>query len=159
VTTLPTLSTLAPESNARPATAFARHLPTAARTLLGLTFFVFGLEGFLHFMPQPSAPPPAGAMALGLALMKSGYLFQLIKGTEVTVGALLLSNRFVPLALVLIAPVVVNILAFHAFLAPSGLGLAAVIVLLEAYLAWCYRDAYRSVLAPRAAPYCRPSNG
>ena len=62
---------------------------TAARILLGLVFFVFGLDGFLHFVPQPTTPPPEGAMALGIAFMKSGYLFQLIKGTEVLVGALL----------------------------------------------------------------------
>src|SRR5262245_61920094 len=71
-----------------------------ARILLGLVFFVCGLDGFLHFLPQPTEPPPEAAMSLAIALFKSGYLFQLIKGTEVVVGALLLANRFVPLALV-----------------------------------------------------------
>jgi len=124
--------------------------PTAARILLGLVFFVFGLDGFLHFVPQPTTPPPAGAMALGFALVKSGYLFQLIKGTEVVVGALLLCNRLVPLALALIAPVIVNIVAFHAFLAPEGLSIALGVLVLEVYLAWHYRAVYRPMLAVRA---------
>jgi hypothetical protein len=78
-------------------------------------------------------------------------MFPLIKGTEVTVGALLLSNRFVPLALALVAPIVVNIFAFHAFLEPAGLGLAAVVVGLEVYLAWAHREAFRPMLAARVA--------
>jgi uncharacterized membrane protein YphA (DoxX/SURF4 family) len=121
----------------------------AARLLLGLVFFVFGLDGFLHFVPQPSAPPPEGAMSLAIAMMKSGYMFPLIKGTEVLAGTLLLTNRFVPLALALLAPVLVNILAFHAFLAPEGMTLAVVLLVLEVALAWAYRNAYRPMLAPK----------
>jgi len=120
-----------------------------ARLLLGLVFFVFGLDGFLHFIPQPTELPPEGAMSLAIAMMKSGYMFPLIKGTEVLAGALLLTNRFVPLALALLAPVVVNIVAFHAFLAPEGTALAVVILVLEIALAWAYRDAYRPMLAPK----------
>jgi uncharacterized membrane protein YphA (DoxX/SURF4 family) len=128
---------------------FARHLLAVGRVSMGLVFFVCGLNGFLNFLPQPTAPMPEGAMAFGGAILKSGYMFPLITGTEVLAGALLLSNRFVPLALALLAPVVVNILAFHAFLASSGLGLAVVILLLEIYLAWAYREAYRPMLACR----------
>ncbi len=131
-------------------TSSISRLPTAARVLLGLVFFVFGLDGFLHFMPQPSTPPPEGAMALAFAMIKSGYLFPLVKGTEVVVGALLLANRFVPLALAVIAPVVVNIVAFHAFLAPSGLPIALAVLALELFLAWSYRGVYRPMLVPRA---------
>ena len=109
-------------------------------------------SGFLSFLPQPSTPMPEGAVAFAGALMKTGYLFPLIMGTQVIVGALLLSNRFVPLALTLIAPIVVNIFAFHAFLAPSGVGLAAVVLALEVYLAWAYRKAYRPMLAMRTTP-------
>jgi hypothetical protein len=115
-------------------------------------FFVFGLNGFLNFLPQPSTPMPEGAVAFVGALVQSGYMLQLIAGVQVVAGALLLSNRFVPLALVLLAPVVVNILAFHAFLAPSGVGFAVVVLAMEVYLAWVYRQAYRSTLAMRAAP-------
>ncbi|PTL82331.1 DoxX family protein [Vitiosangium sp. GDMCC 1.1324] len=119
---------------------------------MGLIFFVFGLNGLLNFLPPPSTPVPEGAVAFGGALMKTGYMFQLVKGTEVLVGALLLANRFVPLALALIAPVVVNIFAFHIFLAPDGTGFSIVILALEIYLAWSYRNAYRSMLVSRATP-------
>jgi uncharacterized membrane protein YphA (DoxX/SURF4 family) len=129
----------------------ARYLPTFGRIVMGAIFFLFGLDGFLHVLPQPSGPIPSGAMAFGGALMNSGYMFPLIKGTEVLAGALLLSNRFVPLALVLIAPVVVNIFAFHAFLDPSGVGLASVILALEILLAWRYRNVYRPMLSMGAA--------
>lgn len=120
-----------------------------ARTLFGLAFFVTGLDGFLHFLPQPTTPPPEGALALAIALMKSGYMFPLIKGTELVAGALLLCNRFVPLALVLLAPVLVNIVAFHAFLAPEGLAIALALLAGEVALAWAYRAAYRPLLAAR----------
>ena len=132
--------------------SFARHYPTIARVLLGLMFFVFGLNGFLNFIPQPKDPIPEGAMAFAGAMMKTGYLFQLVKGTEVVAGALLLVNRFVPLSLVILAPVLVNIVAFHVFLAPSGLGMIAVILALELYLAWAYRSAFRAMLAARVTP-------
>lgn len=129
--------------------SIARHAVTAARVLLGLVFFVCGLDGFLHFLPQPTQPPSEGAMAFAGALLGSGYMFPLIKGTELATGALLLANRFVPLALVVIAPVIVNIFAFHAFLAPSGLALAGALVALEIALAWAHRSAYRPLLAAR----------
>lgn len=84
--------------------------------------------------------------------MASGYFFPLLKGTEVISGLLLLSNRFVPLALTMLAPIVVNIVAFHAFLAPAGLGLAGLVLALEVYLAWAYRAAYRSVIVAHVEP-------
>jgi uncharacterized membrane protein YphA (DoxX/SURF4 family) len=131
--------------------ALARHAVTGARVLLGLVFFTFGLDGFLHFVPQPdpSAMPP-DSLAFAGALMATGYMFPLIKGTEVLVGALLLANRFVPLALVLLAPVLVNIILFHAFLAPSGTGMPIVLVALQLFLAWTHRRAYRPLLTARA---------
>jgi hypothetical protein len=119
---------------------------------MGLIFFVFGLDYFLHFLPQPTTPPPEGVIPVMVGFMKSGYLFPLIKGTEVVVGALLLSNRLVPLALVLIAPVIVNIVAITAFLMPAGLPMAVAILCAELYLAWSYRAAYRPLLAVRATP-------
>jgi uncharacterized membrane protein YphA (DoxX/SURF4 family) len=120
-----------------------RYIATSARILMGLVFLVFGLDGFLHFIPQPTEPPSEPTLSFVMGLMKSGYMFPLIKGTEVAVGALLLTNRFVALALVVIAPVIVNIFAFHLFLAPSGLVIAAALVALELYLAWVHRSAYR----------------
>ncbi len=142
-----------PASPASAPKGFARHLPTIARVLLGLMFFVFGLMGLLNLMPPP--PPetlPPKLVAFSTAMMNTGFLFQLVKGTEVVVGALLLLNRFVPLALALIAPVIVNIVAVHVFLAPSGLAMAVVILGLELYLAWAYRSAFRPMLGARVTP-------
>jgi hypothetical protein len=120
--------------------------------MMGLIFFVFGLNGFFHFIPQPKSPMSESAYLLIGALMKVDYMHGLIFGAQVTAGALLLLNRFVPLALALIAPVIVNIVAFHIFLAPSGLPLAGVVLVLELYLAWAHRKAFCSMLAMRAAP-------
>jgi hypothetical protein len=120
-----------------------------ARLVLGLIFFVFGLNGFLQFMPMPPVPEAAGAF-LG-ALAASGYMFPLIKATEVGAGILLLSNRYVPLALLLLAPVVVNILAFHLVLAPEGLALALVSAGLLGVVAWSQRAAFAGVLQARTA--------
>lgn len=139
-------------AEARPAKSFTRHFPTIARVLMGLAFFVFGLNGFLNFIPQPETPLPEDVMAFIGALMKTGYMMQLIAVTQLIVGALLLANRFVPLALVLIAPFLVNAIAFHIFLEPSGLVMAGIFAALEIYLAWAYRKAYASLLTPRADP-------
>ncbi len=122
----------------------------AARIVLGLIFLVFGSNGFFHFLPQPPmSGPPADFFG---ALLATGYLFPLLKGTEVITGALLLSGRLVPLALTVLAPVVVNIVGFHLFLAPSGLPLALVVVVLGVFLAWSYRSAFAGVLNVNAAP-------
>ncbi len=124
-------------------------LPVATRVLLGLVFFVFGLNGFLQFLPQP--PMPAGAMPFLGGLAGAGYFFPLLKSIEVAAGVLLLSNRFVPLALTLLAPIVVNIAAFHLALAPNPV-MVVFLLAAEIYLAWSYRDAFRGVLAARARP-------
>lgn len=136
-----------------------RYLPATARVLLGLAFAVTGLNIFLNFLPQPSTPPPEAAMALAGAFMKSGYMFKLVGGTQLVAGLLLLANRFVPLALVFLAPVLVNIIAFHAFLDPSGIAPGAVLTVLELYLGWAYRDAFRPMLAARASPARRAAGG
>jgi hypothetical protein len=124
-------------------------LPAAVRILFGLTFFVFGLNGFLHFLPQPPMPAAAGGFLGGL--FSAPYFLPLLKGTEVIAGILLLSNRFVPLALTVLAPIVVNIVAFHVFLAPSP-AMVAFLLGAQIYLAWVYRGAFRGVLASRTAP-------
>ncbi|HKO51040.1 MAG TPA: DoxX family membrane protein [Polyangiaceae bacterium] len=126
-------------------------LPSIARVVLGLVFFVFGLNGFLHFLPQPPMSGPPADFAG--ALFATGYMFPLIKGTEVLGGLLLLSNRYVPLALAVLAPVVVNIIAFHAFLAPAGLILPLVLLGLELYLARAFKDAFLPMLHARTEPH------
>jgi len=95
---------------------------------------------------------PEGAGAFAGALMKTSYMFPLIAGTQLLVGVLLLLNRFVPLALVLIMPILVNIIAFHIFLQPAGIAPGVVLLALELYLAWEYRRAYRPLLAMRSTP-------
>jgi uncharacterized membrane protein YphA (DoxX/SURF4 family) len=111
-----------------------------ARVLLGLVFFVFGLNGLHPFMQNPPAPPAAAAF-FG-ALLSTHYMFFLIFGTQVLGGALLLLGIAVPFALVILAPVVVNIVFFHIFLSPELLPMALVVAALEAFLAWHYRAAY-----------------
>jgi len=125
-------------------------LPTVARILLGLMFFVFGLNGFLNFMPPPPPPPEAAGKFVG-ALVATGYMFPLIKGTEVIAGLFLLSGRLVPLGLTLLAPIIVNIAAFHLILAPS-VGMVVVLLALEIYLAYAYRASFRGVLSVNAKP-------
>lgn len=129
---------------------FSQKAPTVARILLGALFLLFGLNGFLQFLPMPPVPEKAGAF-LG-ALAATGYMFPLIKGTEVVAGLLLLSGRFVPLALTVLAPVVVNIVAYHAALAPEGLPLPIFLAAVGIYLAYAYRDSFAPVLAARANP-------
>ncbi len=129
--------------------AMTQLVPTLLRLALGLLFFVFGLNGFLGFLPQPPVPPEAGAFLA--ALGATGYMFPLVKGTELVAGMFLLSGRFVPLALLFLAPVVVNIIAFTVVLSPANpLGYLALAG--ELSLAWCYRSSFRRVLAADAAP-------
>lgn len=127
-----------------------RKLPAIARILLGTVFFVFGLNGFLQFLPMPPMPEAAGAF-LG-ALVGAKFL-PVVKAIEVVAGLMLLAGRFVPLALLLLAPIAVSIVLFHGVLAPEGMAMPIVIVALELYLAWSYRDAFRGVLDPRAQPH------
>ena len=135
----------------RPMTnAFTRHLPTLARILLGLPLIVFGLNGFFNFIPPPTTPLPEKAAAFAGALANTGYMMQLIGATQLIVGLLLGLNRFVPLALALFAPFIVNSIAFHLRLEHSGLPMATVFLVLEVYLAWAYRNTYRPMLAMRA---------
>jgi putative oxidoreductase len=131
-----------------------RHFPTAARVLLGSIFFVFGLNGFLGFLPQPPVTPEGGAF-LG-ALVATGYFFPLLKATEVAVGLALLSGRLVPLALTVLAPVSIHITAFHLFLSP-GLALPAAVLALQLYLAYAYRESFRGVLRVSARPATAPA--
>ena|SRR5271166_181316 len=119
------------------------------RSLMGLIFVVFGSNMFLHFLPNP--PMPAAAMDLFGALFKTGYFIPMIGATQVIAGVLLLTGMMVPFALVLIAPVVVNILMFHLFLAPGGLPLAAIVVALEVILVWMHREAFAPLFSGGSA--------
>lgn len=124
-------------------------LPLVARTLLGLAFTVFGLNFFLNFLPQPPLPADAGAF---LGALVAGKILSVVKVIEIAAGLLLLGNRFVPLALSLLAPVEIGILLFHGVYEPAGLPLPAVLVALTLYLAWAYRAAFAPMLRPHVAP-------
>jgi putative oxidoreductase len=115
-----------------------------ARVLLGLIFTVFGSNAFLHFMPMP--PPPPGLVGEYLhAISDSGYIY-VIGGFQVITGLLLLIGRFVPLALTILAAMIVNIWCFHILLAPAGFEPAVVVTILELFLMWRYRDAFAGLL-------------
>jgi len=116
-----------------------------ARLLLGLIFTVFGLNIFLRFIPMPP-PPPGPAADFMKALFVSHYLY-VIGLLEVVGGMLLLVGRFVPLGLLLLGPVIVNILCFHAFLDASGLPIAIIVAVLGAFLAWSNRARFSGVFA------------
>jgi hypothetical protein len=132
-----------------------RFIPVIVRILLGLGFTAFGLNAFIPFMGQGKAEMPQAAMDFAGAMMKTGYMFKLVGGTQLLAGVLLLFNLFAPLALVLLMPVLVNIIAFHLFLSPAPGASAPGIVLmvLELYLAWVYRDYYRALFVMRARPH------
>src|ERR1700742_1882892 len=98
-----------------------------SRYLLGLIFAIFGLNGFLHFIPMP---PPSGVAGQFMgALFVSHYLAPVF-ALQLIGGSLLLINRYVPLALTLLGPVIANILLFHGLMAPEGLPLAVVVAVL-----------------------------
>ena len=130
--------------------AFARHLTLVTRVVTGLLFIVTGLNGFLMFMPapDPSTMAPAG-VAFTAALYATGYMLQLSSGVQLLAGVLLVAGRFVPLALALLAPVVVNIFLLHVFLERSGMVVAVLVVAAEIGLAWAYRDKFRPMLQAR----------
>ena len=120
-----------------------------ARYLAGLIFLVMGLNGFLHFIPFP--PPPGIAGQFMGALYVSHYLW-VIFAFQVIGGVLLLINRYVPLALAVLAPVIVNILTFHALMAPSGLPLALFVAALWAVIFVDVRPAFSGLFQSRLQP-------
>ncbi|MDF2680899.1 MAG: hypothetical protein K0R47_2089 [Brevibacillus sp.] len=123
-----------------------KRIPAFARVLLGLILLGAGLNGCLVIFGYPPLFPtsPAAMMLL------QGYLLVLVKSTEVICALLLLANRWVPLTLTIVAPISVNILAFHLFvdrdLLPLGLLVAGLVVLLF----WAYRRYFLGLLAPSA---------
>lgn len=120
-------------------------MPTIVRIILGLLFIQAGLIGLLNLFPPPP-DLPVGLMTFNAGLMASKYFFPFLKSTELICGILLVSGFFVPLALVVLAPIVLNIFFVHAFLAPSGLPLAIIIGLIMIYLAF-FAEPYRQTIA------------
>jgi len=99
------------------------------RILLGLMLVVFGLNKFLQFMPMPPMPEQAGAF-MG-ALMATGYFFPFLAVSEIAIGLLFLINKAKPLAIVMLAPITINILLFYISLDMAGIGGAALLAILH----------------------------
>jgi len=104
-----------------------KYIFVVARVLLGLVFTVFGLNAFLHFFPSPPVPGLAGQF---MGALLGSHFYVIAFGTEIIGGALLLTNRYVPLALTLLGPVIVNILSFHVFLDSENIAPAIVVTVL-----------------------------
>lgn len=119
-----------------------------ARILLGLVFLVFGLNGFLNFMPGSLPSGPAGQF---LSLLEQTHYALFVSAFQVAGGVLLLVNRYVPLALALLAPVIVNIFLFHLLMEPSGLPLAVLVVVLWGIVALRYRQYFSGIFVQRAS--------
>jgi putative oxidoreductase len=119
-----------------------------ARILQGLLFCVFGLNGFLHFIPMGPLPPGLAGQFAGV-LMQSHY-FVVVSALQLAGGALLLLNRFVPLALTLLGPVIVNILLFHLLMDPKGIGAGVVVTILWVIIAVRFRKYFSGIFVARA---------
>ncbi len=111
------------------------------RTVLGLLFLFASVSYFLNLIPPPELTGNMKTFSEGLGA--SGYFMTLLKVTELVCAIALLTGRFVPLALVVLAPIVVNIFFVHAFLERSGLPVAVFVVLATAFLAFFYRESFR----------------
>jgi hypothetical protein len=117
-----------------------------ARILLGLLFLTFGLNGFLHFIPMP---PPPGLAGQYLGVLFSSHYLVAVFLLQAIAGALLLVNRYVSMALVLLGPIIVNILLFHCLMAPEGLPLALVAAALWLTVFFRARRAFSGIFAAR----------
>lgn len=107
-------------------------LTMVLRILLGLILVVFGANKFFGFIPNMEMPAPAGNLMS--AMMESGYMFKLVGVTEIVVGLLLLIKKWVPFALIVLAPISVNMVFFHIFLAPAGIAPAAIVAIINILL-------------------------
>ena len=121
-------------------------LTIIVRVLLGLAFCVFGANAFLRFLPMPE-PPPNLAGDYIKVFFASGYVY-FIGGFQLLGGLLLLIGKFVPLGLTILAGVIVNIIIFHALMAPEGFPPAIVATVLELFLLWRYREAFTPLFKP-----------
>lgn len=126
-----------------------RTISAIARYLAGVIFLVFGLNGFLHFIPMP---PPEGVAGQFMGALFVSHYLALIFGVQVIGAVLLLVNRYVALALAILAPVIVNILSFHALMAPSGLPPAILVAILWALIFIDVQPAFTGLFQARLQP-------
>lgn len=117
---------------------------------MGLAFLFFGVMGLFHLMKSPPNLPEL-MVTVNTGLEKGGYM-DVVSGVEVLAGLMLLASRFVPLALTLLAPIIVGILTYHVATSPQMIGPGIVVLLLELYLAWSYRAAFHPMLQAKVTP-------
>jgi putative oxidoreductase len=115
------------------------------RVLMGLLFLFSSIAFFFNLVPTPELTGSLKTFNDGITA--SGYLMQLIKGTELICAIAFISGKFVPLAVVVIFPVIVNIVLVHSLLAPEGLPVAVALLLADLFLAYYYRDRYKTLVA------------
>jgi putative oxidoreductase len=118
-----------------------------ARLLLGLICVVFGLKGFLNFLNM--GPMPTGLAGQFIGALALSHYYWVVAALQVAGGLLLLVNRFVPLGLVLLGPVIVNIILYHVFLNPSGVALAIVVVILWGIVFYSHRQYFSGIFVQR----------
>lgn len=127
-----------------------KYMVTIARALLGLIFVVFGLNGFLHFVPTPQFSGVAGQF---LGAIFHSHFYVVVFLTQIVGGLLLLVNRYVPLGLLLLGPVLVNILSFHAFMSTTNLPVALLATALWLILFFRMRRVFSGVFVQRVSEY------
>jgi putative oxidoreductase len=124
-------------------------LALIARLLLGLMFVFFGLNGFLHFLP---ATMPAGLAGQFLSVLFASHYAYLVFAVQLIGGLLLWANRFVPLALVLLAAVIANILVYHITMQPAGIGPGLLAAILWLIVAYEFRAALKPLFVSKVVP-------
>ena len=122
-----------------------RYVILGARIFEGLIFLIFGLNGLLHFF---SMPLPTGDALIWFGIMATHHWMNFVAVVQLVGALLLLVGRFVPLGLTLLAPVIVNILLYHALLWPDGYALAILVLILELFLLAVYWRSFAPVLHP-----------
>jgi uncharacterized membrane protein YphA (DoxX/SURF4 family) len=120
-----------------------------ARLLLGLVFVVFGLNGFLNFLSM--GPMPTGLAGQFIGALFLSHYYWVVAALQILGGALLLVNRFVPLALVVLGPIIVNILLYHLFLNIGGIALAIVVTILWFIVFYAHRQYFSGIFVQRAS--------
>jgi putative oxidoreductase len=128
---------------------------TIARFILGITFVFFGLNGLLHFIPMP---PLTGIVGQFMGALFLSHYLVVIMLLQLFGGILLIANRFVPLGLTLLGPIIVNIFLFHVFMDPSGLPRAGFVIILWLLVAYSVRSAFAGIFQQRVDDLAIPKN-
>lgn len=121
-----------------------QRLQQAVRFIYGLLWTVFGLNYFFHFLQNPTMSE--AGQAFSGAIYDTGYLFPLIKIIEISCGIMLLSGLYIPLALILLAPILVGIVSLHIFLNPAGIPMSVILVIMHLALMIRNKEAYSGIL-------------